>query len=82
MDSFADKVIITFHSHYDAVRQKKKLTASAVSCELIPVPRFLSSSCGTALMLDGRDYDAALLIDEAESVNIYQEGRWSDLRQQ
>ncbi len=80
MESCAEKVVITFHSHYDATRQKKKYEKKGVSCRLIPVPRSLSSSCGTALILDECDYDATALIDDIEGVFLGKgDDKWSGL---
>ena len=39
--------IVTFYSHFGAMRFKKELEAFSVPVSLMPVPRFLSSSCGT-----------------------------------
>ena len=79
MDSCTGKVVITFHSHYEATRQKRRLSQHGVSCALKPVPRTLSSSCGTALMLDAEDYSDSLLIDGVEGAYGNMEGKWSDL---
>ncbi len=40
-----EEVVITFFSHYEAVKAKRIIGEGT----LIPVPRALSSSCGTAL---------------------------------
>lgn len=81
MDSFSDKVVITFHSHYDAVKQKRRLDGCGLKASLVPVPRSLSSSCGTALMMDRKDFDASLLIDSIEGAYIFREDKWSDLQE-
>ena len=44
-----NEYIATFFSHFGAVRFHKLLQAADFSAELIPVPRSLSSSCGTAV---------------------------------
>ena len=46
---------VTFFSHYGAMRFKKNMEARGVAVTLMPVPRFLSSSCGTCARLDDRD---------------------------
>ena len=79
MDSFSDKVVITFHSHYDANKQKRKLEDNTLEASLIPVPRSLSSSCGTALVMDEHDFDTSLLISTIEGAFVFKEGRWSGL---
>ena len=50
--------IVTFYSHFGAMRFKKELEASSIRVSLMPVPRFLSSSCGTC---------AAFCADEPDS---------------
>ena len=39
--------IVTFFSHFGAVRYKQLCQQQGVSCRMMPVPRSLSSSCGT-----------------------------------
>lgn len=39
--------IATFYSHFGAVRFKNELEALSINVTLMPVPRNLSSSCGT-----------------------------------
>lgn len=41
--------IATFFTHYDAVVFAQKLSAQNISAHCCPVPRELSSSCGTAV---------------------------------
>ena len=38
--------IITFHTHSGAIKFKKHCGKMQIRCELMPVPRKLSSSCG------------------------------------
>lgn len=39
--------IATFYTHYDAIIFSRQLKAAGVESQLMPVPRALSSSCGT-----------------------------------
>ncbi len=75
------QILITFHSHYDAARMKRNLSALGLGCQLVPVPRSISSSCGTALIVTG---EAPL--EECggshEAVYVMKEGRWSVLQAQ
>ena len=41
--------IATFYSHFGAIRFKKLCQAAGMPAELMPVPRNLSSSCGTCV---------------------------------
>lgn len=45
-----DQKVITFHSHYGALLFKRRY---GDGCVLRPVPRSLSSSCGTAAFITG-----------------------------
>lgn len=79
MDTYTDKVVLTFHSHYDAVRQRRMLKERGIESVLVPVPRSLSSSCGTSLLMDAASYPAARLIDSLEGAYAFKEGKWSGL---
>ena len=41
--------VITFFTHYDAINCSRKLKKNAIPSKMSPVPRVLSSSCGTCL---------------------------------
>ena len=45
--------IATFFSHFGAVRFKKDCDSLGWSAKLMPVPRDLSSSCGTCVRYEG-----------------------------
>ena len=45
--------IVTFFSHFGAVRYKQLCQQQGVSCRMMPVPRSLSSSCGTCVRCEG-----------------------------
>ena len=45
--------IATFFSHFGAVRFRRLCRARGVEVELMPVPRSLSSSCGTCARFEG-----------------------------
>jgi hypothetical protein len=46
--------IATFYSHFGAIRFKKEAPGIKAP-RLMPVPRSLSSSCGTCVQFDGPD---------------------------
>ncbi|MFV0439774.1 MAG: putative Se/S carrier-like protein [Lachnospirales bacterium] len=46
-------IIITFLSHYDAVSFLSENRKSYDSIKIAPVPRQISSSCGSCIMLKG-----------------------------
>lgn len=41
--------IVTFYSHFGAVRFKRLCDARGIAAKVMPVPRNLSSSCGTCV---------------------------------
>ena len=45
--------IATFFSHFGAVRFRRLCRARGIEVELMPVPRSLSSSCGTCARFEG-----------------------------
>lgn len=47
--------IATFYSHFGAIRFKKLCEKSGWSAKTMPVPRNLSSSCGTCVRYEGTD---------------------------
>ena len=44
--------IVTFYSHFAAIRFKTERGKEGIRCDLMPVPRFLSSSCGTCARVE------------------------------
>ena len=45
--------IATFYSHFGAIRFKKICTENGYTAKVMPVPRTLSSSCGTCVRFEG-----------------------------
>lgn len=41
--------VVTFYSHFGAVRFKRSCDARKITAKIMPVPRNLSSSCGTCV---------------------------------
>ena len=63
--------VATFHTHLSALMTSRALTALGVSARMMPVPRKLSSSCGTcvrylaeAAHLDAMDCDAEAVYEK------------------
>lgn len=44
--------IATFYSHFGAVRFKRMCSAEHIKAKMMPVPRTLSSSCGTCVQYE------------------------------
>ena len=57
-----DQKVITFHSQYAAFLFRKR---AGSGCELKPVPRAFSSSCGTAAFISGTVPEELLEVAEA-----------------
>ena len=47
--------IATFYSHFGAVHFKKICENHQITAKMMPVPRNLSSSCGTCVRYEGDD---------------------------
>ncbi len=45
--------LATVYSHFGAIRYKRACEAAGISATLMPVPRSLSSSCGTCVRCEG-----------------------------
>jgi len=45
--------IATFYSHFGAVRFKRTCDSLGLAANIMPVPRNLSSSCGTCVRFEG-----------------------------
>lgn len=45
--------IATFYSHFGAIRYKRLCGERNISARVMPVPRDLSSSCGTCVCCEG-----------------------------
>ena len=59
--------IITFFSHYGAVRFSKDAKAAGIHCTLAPVPRSLSASCGTCARVKAESIEK-IELTEADAV--------------
>ena len=53
--------IATFFSHFGAIRFQKKCTQLHLRARLAPVPRSLSSRCGTCVLFRAPELDANTL---------------------
>ena len=73
--------IATFYSHFGAIRFKKACDEKKIPAKLMPVPRHLSSSCGTCVQyqseipcpVDGwtEEVEQAVLVKETEYEEVY-----------
>lgn len=56
--------IATFYSHFGAIRFKKLCEQRGWPARVMPVPRDLSSSCGTCVRYDGAEISPSDQISE------------------
>lgn len=64
-----EKYIATFFSHFGATRYNKELQKFNIVCKLMPVPRSVSSSCGTCVSYEAEKmYPEDTLPDYVEKI--------------
>ena len=51
MENSVSTYIATFYSHFGAIRYKKLCESQGLQAVIMPVPRSLSSSCGSCVKL-------------------------------
>ena len=61
------KYIATFYSHFGAIRFKREAPEGVTNIELRPVPRNLSSSCGTSASFEA-DESFTFMEDPTEEI--------------
>ncbi|MGM9619084.1 MAG: DUF3343 domain-containing protein [Oscillospiraceae bacterium] len=64
-----DRYLATFHTHLAALRSSRTLTALGLSARMMPVPRKVSSSCGTCVAYEAPGPMTEQMDEDAE--NIY-----------
>lgn len=64
--------IATFHTHFAALKSHRTLTAAGISARMAPVPRKISSSCGTCVFYQA-EHECLKLLDE-DTEAIYRRG--------
>ena len=62
--------IATFHTHLAALKSHRSLTAAGNPARMAPVPRKISSSCGTCVFYQGEDPCYDLLDEDTEAVYL------------
>ena len=66
-----DLKVATFHSHYGAIMFRKRIGDG----QLRPVPRSLSSSCGTAVFFSS-PFDSSMADENTEAVYVKDGDDW------
>ena len=60
--------IATFHTHLAALKSHRSLKAAGNAARMAPVPRKISSSCGTCVFYEAADPCYDLLDEDTEAV--------------
>ncbi len=60
--------VATFHTHLSALMTCRAMESFGVAAHMAPVPRVLSSSCGTCVFYTSEDCCDTLLDDDTEAV--------------
>ena len=64
--------IATFFSHFGAMRCKKMCDKTGIPARMMPVPRMLSSSCGTCVRMEAENPDLLPRTEETEQFALEQ----------
>jgi hypothetical protein len=65
--------IATFFSHYGAMHCKKLCDRAGLPAKMMPVPRKLSSSCGTCVRVEAQDAEQIPRTEESEQIALEEE---------
>lgn len=63
-----EQYVATFHTHVSALLSARALAASGIDAKMAPVPRTLSSSCGTCVFYTSDDPHTELMDQDVEGV--------------
>jgi len=71
-----ERYTATFHTHLAALRSFRALQKAGMGARMAPVPRVLSSSCGTCVFYEGDDPQIQLLDRDTEAVYRQENGAY------
>lgn len=69
-----NQYIATFHTHLAALMTSRTLAQEGISAQMAPVPRRLSSSCGTCVRYEAETPQLEVMDEDVESVYLLAEG--------
>ncbi len=75
------RYIATFHTHLAALRSSRSLSGRGIAAQMTPVPRKLSSSCGTCVRYEAETPELALLDRDTEAVYTDDGGKYTLIQQ-
>lgn len=67
--------IVLFFTHSGAIKFEHKCKKNNIQCELMPVPRSLSSNCSISAKINTESSIKELIDDEAEKVFLVKENK-------
>lgn len=71
--------VATFYTHLSALLTCRALEASGFPARMAPVPRVLSSSCGTCVFYSAPDHCETLLDEDTEAVYEQKNGTYQTI---
>lgn len=75
------RYIATFHTHLAALRSSRNLSGKGIAAQMTPVPRKLSSSCGTCVRYEAETPELSLLDRDTEAVYADEGGKYTLIQQ-
>jgi hypothetical protein len=75
------RYIATFHTHLAALRSSRSLSGRGIAAQMTPVPRKLSSSCGTCVRYEAETPELSLLDRDTEAVYADEGGKYTLIQQ-
>ena len=73
--------IATFHTHLAALSSSLSLSGRGIAAQMTPVPRKLSSSCGTCVRYEAETPELELLDRDTEAVYTDEAGKYTLIQQ-
>lgn len=73
------RFVATFYTHLSALMTCRALENAGFTARMAPVPRVLSSSCGTCVFYTAPDHCANLLDEDTEAVYAENEGTYETI---
>lgn len=75
------RYIATFHTHLAALRSSRSLSGRGIAAQMTPVPRKLSSSCGTCVRYEAETPELSMLDRDTEAVYADEGGKYTLIQQ-